>query len=325
MANDIPPQPIAGQIRGLTAAFDRLIAPDATIELLAEGFTWTEGPVWIADGGYLLFSDVPENRIYRWSEEDGVSVFLDPSGYDGPDPLIFREPGANGLIPGPGNTILLADHGNRAVARLDLATRQKTFLATHYRGRRFNSPNDLARARDGTIYFTDPPYGLAGLDASPLKELPFNGVYKIDPDGAVALLDDSISFPNGIILSPDEQTLYVACSDPDRAIWMAYALNSRGEVAARRIFADVTALVDPVRRPGLPDGMTIDAAGNLFATAPGGIIVFAPDSTMIGQIGVGTAIANCTFGEDGGTLFIAAHHRLAKIRTLTCAPPIADA
>lgn len=320
MANDIPLTPIAGQIRALTPAFDSLIARDATIELLAEGFTWTEGPVWIADGLYLLFSDVPENRIYRWSREDGVSVFLDPSGYDGPDPSPFREPGANGLIPGPGNSILLADHGNRAIARLDLATRQKTFLATHYRGRRFNSPNDLARARDGTIYFTDPPYGLAGLDASPLKELPFNGVYKLDPDGGVALLDDGISFPNGIILSPDEQTLYVACSDPGRAIWMAYALDSDGDVAARRLFADVTASVDAVRRPGLPDGMTIDAAGNLFATAPGGVAVFAPDGTMIGQIGVGTAIANCTFGEDGSTLFIAAHHSLARIRTLTCAP-----
>jgi gluconolactonase len=320
LANDIPPPPIAGQIRALTPAFDSLIARDATIELLAEGFTWTEGPVWVADGGYLLFSDVPENRIYRWSEADGVSVFLDPSGYDGPDPAAFREPGANGLIPGPGNSILLADHGNRAIARLDLATRQKTFLATHYRGKRFNSPNDLARARDGTIYFTDPPYGLAGLDASPLKELPFNGVYRIDPDGAVALLDDSISFPNGIILSPDERTLYVACSDPDRAIWMAYALDGRGDVAERRLFADVTASVDAVRRPGLPDGMTIDAAGNLFATGPGGILVFTPDGTMVGQIGVGTAIANCTFGEDGRTLFIAAHHRLARIRTLTCAP-----
>ena len=325
MANDIPMTPTLGQIRALTPAFDSLIARDATIELLAEGFTWTEGPAWIADGAYLLFSDVPENRIHRWSREGGVSVFLDPSGYDGPDPSPFREPGANGLVPGPGNSILVADHGNRAIARLDLATRQKSFLATDYRGRRFNSPNDLARARNGTIYFTDPPYGLAGLDASPLKELPFNGVYKIDPDGAVALLDDSISFPNGIILSPDEQTLYVACSDPDRAIWLAYALDSRGDVAGRRIFADATASVDPVRRPGLPDGMTIDAAGNLFATGPGGIIVFAPDGTMIGQISVGTAIANCTFGEDGSTLFIAAHHRLARIRTLTRAPHIGDA
>jgi gluconolactonase len=320
VANDTPPQPIAGQVRALTPAFASLIQADTPIELLAEGFTWTEGPVWITEGAYLLFSDVPENRIYRWSEEDGVSVFLDPSGYAGPDPSTFREPGANGLIRGAGSSILLADHGNRAIAVLDLATRQKTFLATNYRGRRFNSPNDLARARDGTIYFTDPPYGLAGLNASPLKELPFNGVYKIDPDGAVTLLDDSISFPNGIILSPDERTLYVACSDPDRAIWMAYALDSRGEIAARRLFADVTGLVDAVRRPGLPDGMTIDAAGNLFATAPGGITVFAPDGMMIGQISVGTAIANCTFGEDGSTLFIAAHQRLARVRTLTRAP-----
>jgi gluconolactonase len=324
VANHIPPTPIAGQIRALTPAFDRLIARDARIELLAEGFTWTEGPAWIAEGGYLLFSDVPENRIYRWSEKDGVSLFLEPSGYDGPDPDAFREPGANGLIPGRGNSILLADHGNRAIARLDLATRQKSFLATHYRGKRFNSPNDLARARDGTIYFTDPPYGLAGLDASPLKELPFNGVYRVDPDGAVALIDDSISFPNGIILSPDEQTLYVACSDPDRAIWLAYALDSRGDAGSRRVFADVTASVDPVRHPGLPDGMTIDRAGNLFATGPGGIAVFAPDGTMIGRIGVGTAIANCTFGEDGSTLFIAAHRRLARIRTLTCAARVAD-
>ncbi|MDB5699244.1 MAG: SMP-30/gluconolactonase/LRE family protein [Alphaproteobacteria bacterium] len=317
MSSDAPPTPTFGQIRRLAPGLDALIDPDARIEIVAEGFTWTEGPVWIDEDRALLFSDVPENRIYRWSENDGVSVFLDPSGYDGPDPSGFREPGANGLIRGPGNSILLADHGNRAIARLDLETRQKSFLASHYRGKRLNSPNDLVRASDGTIYFTDPPYGLAGLNESPLKELPFNGVYRIDPDGGIALLDEGVSFPNGIILSPDERTLYVACSDPRRAIWLAYQLDRRGGVVSRRVFADMTASVDPERRPGLPDGMAIDAAGNLFATGPGGIIIFAPDGIMLGQISVGTAIANCTFGEDGGTLFLAAHHRVARVRTRT--------
>lgn len=305
-----------GQIERESPALDALIVPDARIEKLADGLIWSEGPVWIEEGGYLLFSDVPGNKMYRWSEADGLSVFLDPSGYDGPDPSAFREPGSNGLIRGPGYTILLCDHGNRAVARLDLATRQKTFLATRFEGKRFNSPNDLVRASSGAIYFTDPPYGLEGLNDSPLKELPYNGVYRLDPDGAVVLLDDGLTFPNGIILSPDERTLYVAVSDPGRPVWMAFDVGADGSISGGHVFADASEDV-AAGLPGLPDGMAVDVDGNLFATGPGGVQIFNPDGERLGRISTGTAIANCAFGDDGRTLYLAAHHAIARLRTLT--------
>ena len=306
-----------GQVEREAKALDALIAPGEPIQKLADGFKWSEGPVWIPDGKYLLFSDVPANKAYRWSEKDGLSTFLDPSGYDGPAPEGFREPGSNGLIRGPGNSILMADHGNRAVARVDLASKKKSFLATHYQGKRFNSPNDLVLASSGAIFFTDPPYGLAGMDASPLKELPHNGVYRLDADGTVTLLDASMTFPNGIILSPDERTLYVANSDPKRPIWMAFALNAKGEVTGKRLFADASDGV-AAKLPGLPDGMAIDRNGNLFATGPGGVLVFAPDGTRLGRIDTGTAVANVTFGDDDGrTLYLTSNNMLVRLRTRT--------
>lgn len=308
--------PAVGRIVRSDPALDRLIAPGAAIEKLAEGFTWSEGPVWIAEGQYLLFSDVPQNRIHRWSAAEGASVFMAPSGYDGPDPSGFREPGSNGLIAGPAGSILMADHGNRAIARVDLATRAKSLLATRYQGKRFNSPNDLVRADNGAIFFTDPPYGLKGMGQSPLKELPFNGVYRLDPEGEVSLLEDSLTFPNGIALSPDQRTLYVAVSDPERAVIMAYDLGPAGRLSGGRVFRDFTAMVGP-SAPGLPDGLAVDAAGNLFATGPGGVHVLAPDGRFLGRIDTGTAAANCKFGEDGRTLFITSGPFLARVRTLT--------
>lgn len=296
-------------------ALDGLIAPDAELEVLATGFTWSEGPVWIADGGYLLFSDVPNNRIHRWSERDGASVFMEPSGYEGPDASAFREPGSNGLIAGPQGSILMADHGNRAVARLDLATRRKTLLATRYGGARFNSPNDLVQASNGAVFFTDPPYGLKDMDQSPFKEMAHNGVYRLDPDGGVTLLVDDLTFPNGIALSPDERTLYVAVSDPGNAVLMAYDLDAAGGVSGGRVLRNFTDQVGE-SRPGLPDGMAVDRQGHLFATGPGGVHVLTPGGLSLGLIQTGGAAANCAFG-DGGALFITAGDRLLRLRTLT--------
>ena len=313
---DRPAYETVGRIVAEAPDLARLVAPDARIEKLAEGFRWSEGPVWIESGRFLLLSDVPANRMYRWSEQDGLSVFLDPSGYDGPDPGRFREPGSNGLIRGPGNTILLADHGNRAIARLDLDTRKKTLLANDFEGRRFNSPNDLVRAADGSIYFTDPPYGLEGLNDSPLKELGWNGVYRLRPDGRVDLLERGMTFPNGILLSPDEKTLYVANSDPQRAVIMAFALREDGSLGPGRVFADMTDLAK-AGLPGLPDGMAVDRDGTLFATGPGGVHVFSAAGERLGRIETGTAIANCAFGEDGRTLFLASNNYLARIRLRT--------
>jgi gluconolactonase len=305
-----------GRIHRESPLLDALVAPDAVIEKLADGFTWSEGPVWIAEGGHLLFSDVPANIMYRWTEGEGASVFLNPSGYDGPEPSYFREPGSNGLVRGPGNTILLADHGNRAVASLDLATKTKTLLVTHHEGKRFNSPNDLVRASNGTVYFTDPPYGLEGLNDSPHKELAWNGVYRLDPDGVVTLIEKGMSYPNGIILSPNERRLYVANSDPQRAVVMAFDLDEDGNPSGNRVFADMQAMHNGGLK-GMPDGMAIDRDGNLFATGPGGVHIITPDGTRLGRIDTGTAVANCTFGEDGRTLFIASDHMLVRIHTLT--------
>lgn len=308
------PYPAVGRLTAFDAAFHDIVPADARIEQLADGFTWSEGPAWIRDGNYLLFTDVPENKLYRWSGDDGLSVFLEPSGYDGPATDTLREAGANGLYPEPEGTVLLADSGSRLVARLDPATRRKTALATHYDGKRFNSPNDVVRRGDGVVFFTDPPYGLEGLNDSPVKELDFNGVYRLDPDGTVELLDDGLTFPNGIALSPDERTLYVANSDPERPIWMAYTLDAGGAVQSQRVFADAADLVGD-DSPGLPDGMAVAADGTLFATGPGGVLVFAPDGRRLGRIETGTAVANCAFGDDGRTLYMSSHGSLARVRT----------
>lgn len=322
---DMPTRPAVGRTAAfdatLEAAFRRIVPADARVEPVAEGFTWAEGPAWIAgsDGGHLLFTDVPENRLYRWSPREGLSVFLEPSGYAGPPLDALREPGANGLHPEPGGTVLLADSGSRLVARLDLATKKKTPLATHYQGRRFNSPNDLVRRRDGTVFFTDPPYGLTGIDDSPAKELRFNGVYRLDPDGRVRLLDDRLRYPNGIALSPDERTLYVANSDPAHPLWIAYALDERGEVAGRRVFADASDLVAQ-GAPGLPDGMAVASDGTLFATGPGGVLVFAPDGRRLGRIETGTAVSNCAFGDDGRSLYMTSDHFVARVRVTVAGP-----
>ncbi|MDR6992737.1 gluconolactonase [Luteimonas sp. 3794] len=312
-------RPAIGGLSQYAPGFDAVVASDARIEQLAEGFTWAEGPAWIADGGYVLFTDVPENRIHRWSETDGLSVFLEPSGYAGPPLDVLREAGANGLFAEPDGTVLLADSGNRSVERLDLATKRKTTLVREYDGRRFNSPNDVVRRSDGVIFFTDPPYGLKDFDASPVKELPFNGVYRLDTDGRVHLLDDGLTRPNGIALSPDGRTLYVANSDPERAIWMAYALDAEGAVTSRRVFADAGDLVGD-DAPGLPDGMAVAADGTIFATGPGGVLVFAPDGTRLGRIETGGPVANVGFGDDGRTLYLTSNSILARVRLQIAGP-----
>ena len=310
-----PPEPYSaiGVVHRSAPELDALVDPEARIEQLAEGFQWSEGPVWIPHGRYLLFSDVPANKMYRWSRADGLSVFLDPSASETAEP---DAPGTNGLIRGPGDSIFAADHGGRALVQIDLNTKKKTPLATHYQGKRFNSPNDLVRASSGAVYFTDPPYGLEGLNESPLKELPYNGVFRLDPDGKVTLLHAGLSMPNGVILSPDERTLYVTNSDPERAVIMAFPVQADGTLRPARLFADMTPLAKEGLK-GLPDGLAIDRQGNLFSTGPGGVHVFAPDGTRLGRIDTGTAVANAKFGADGRTLFLTSHDRLARIRTRT--------
>lgn len=305
-----------------TALAADVFADGAQVEKLTDDlFGWSEGPVWIRDGGYLLFTDVPENKIYKWTERDGLETFLQPSGLVGEDTQnVFREPGANGLVPGdiPG-TILLADHGNRAIVRLELETKEKTFLATHFDGKRFSSPNDLVMAEDGAIYFTDPPYGLRDLDASPYKEMAFNGVYLWRPDesgGSIRLVDDSLPRPNGTARSPDGGTLYVTVSDPAAAHVYAYTLGADGLAIKRSLFADLTAMVRQGYQ-GLPDGMTVDVEGRIYVTGPGGVHVFLPDGTPVARIETGAPVANCAFGDDGHTLYMTSGSFLARVRLKT--------
>jgi gluconolactonase len=302
-----------GQLTTYDDAFHAIVPADARIEQIAAGFTWAEGPLWIADGDYLLFTDVPENTLHRWSERDGASVFLKPSGYDGPALDTLREAGANGLLLEPAGTVLLADSGTREVARLDLASKRKTSIAARYDGKRFNSPNDLVRRSDGAVFFTDPPYGLKGIDTSPAKELAHNGVYRIDTDGRVTLLDAALKYPNGIALSPDERTLYVANSDGAKPVWIAYTLDAKGNVIERRTFADASDLVAE-GKPGLPDGLEVTRDGHLFATGPGGVIVFDASGKRLGRIETGSAVANVALDHDERTLYLTSHHILARVR-----------
>jgi gluconolactonase len=288
------------------------------MEVLAGGFEWTEGPVWVKDGGYLLFSVIPPNKVLKWKEGAGCSIYLKPSGFTGAKDL-REEPGSNGLVLDPQGRLVLCQHGDRRMARMKagLSTPKAEYetLADKHEGKRFNSPNDAAYHSSGALYFTDPPYGLAKRMEDPAKEIPYQGVYRLGTDGAVTLLTKEVTRPNGIAFSPDEKTLYVASSDPDKAVWHAFPVNADGTLGAGRIFADFTKDVGKVK--GLPDGLKVDVKGNLYATGPGGVLVFAPDGTHLGTLATGQATSNCAWGDDGSTLYITADQYLVRIRTAT--------
>ena len=301
-------------IGSVEAVSNTLISKDAKIEKLGGDHMWSEGPVWIKKGGYLLYTDVPGNVIYKFKEGQGITTWMSPSGHPDPKPSYTSSQGANGLSPLDDDHIIVPDHGNRTLYKLNLKSKAKTVLVDRFEGKKFNSPNDAVLSKAGTIYFTDPPYGLVKQDDSEAKELAYNGVYALYPDGAVALLDDKLTRPNGIILSPDEQTLYVANSDPDDAKWMAYSLDENGMPDDRREILNVTADVK-AGAPGLPDGMAIDSQGNLYATGPGGVLILSSEGERLGLIRTGTAIANCAFGDDGHTLYMTSHTFLARVKT----------
>ena len=303
-----------GTIERHDPRFDKLIPPGAAIEVLAEGFDWAEGPAWDRKLGSLLFSDIPPNTVYRWREgAKKPEVFLKPSGYTQGPPR-GGEPGSNGLAFDPEGRLVLCQHGDRRVARLEPDGSFKT-LVDRFEGKRLNSPNDLVFAADGSLYFTDPPYGLLAGNSDPAKELPYNGVYRLSKTGELTLLTKEMSFPNGIGLSPDGKTLYVANSDSARAVWMAFPVKPDGTIGEGRVFFDATRGMKTLK--GAPDGLKLDKAGNLFATGPGGVLVFAPDGTHLGTLNTGEATANVGWGDDGSTLYITADMFLARIRTAT--------
>ena len=285
------------------------------MEKLAEGFAWSEGPVWIKDGGYLLFSDIPNNAIRKWKDGAGLSVFMQPAGYSGASKR-GGEPGSNGLTVDAQGRLTMCEHGDRRVTRVE-KDGKKTVLADKFEGKRFNSPNDLVYNSKGDLYFTDPPYGLEKNWDDPARELDFCGVFRLSKDGKLSAVIKDLTRPNGIAFSPDEKKLYIAVSDnPNNAVYMIYDVNSDGSVTNGRKFFDASDWAK-ANRPGAPDGIKVDKDGNLWATGPGGIYVFAPDATLLGNIDTGERTANLNWGEDGTVLYFCADAYLGRIKTGT--------
>lgn len=305
-----------GKIERFDPALDRLIAADAPVEKLAEGFQWAEGPVWLA--GALVFSDVPKNTAYRWKEGmTAAEIFLKPSGLllaDADARAAFREPGSNGLALDSQGRLLLCQHGERRIARWENG--KFTSVADRFDGKRFNTPNDLAVQRSGEIYFTDPPYGFREVDDSPLRELPWHGVYRVATDGAVTLLTKTIRYPNGIAFSPDEKTLYVGSTENGNPHIVAFDVQPDGTLAKERMFFDARPMLATGLQGGC-DGMKIDRDGNVWTTGPGGVLVIDAKGKLLGRIATGVPTANCGWGDDGGTLYITANHFLLRVKTTT--------
>ncbi len=308
--------PTIGSIDRKDAKLDALIPKDATIEVLSDGYKWTEGCVWSQPGGHLLFSDIPNNRIVKWTEKDGAKDYLKPSGYTGSAKFTGAEPGSNGLAFDKNGVLWLCQHGDRRIAKLGP---NGVFVTAvdKYMGKRFNSPNDLVFAKNGDLYFTDPPYGLPGQMKDPGKELDFQGVYRLSAKGDLTLLTKEMTRPNGIGLSPDEKTLYVANSDPEAAIWRAFPIKDDGTLGAGKTIYDATKDVAASPDKGLPDGLKVDAKGNIFATAVNGVYVFAPDFTFLGRIVTNDKTANVGWGDDGSVLYLCTNDKLTRVKTST--------
>lgn len=307
--------PTLGTIERLDPRLDELVPKDAKIEVLSAGYDWIEGPVWFKDGGYLLFSEIPSNTIMKWKEGngEGISRFMRPSGFTGVG-YYSKEPGSNGLIVDPQGRLVCCEHGDRRVSYLTKGGGKRT-LADNYQGKRFNSPNDGAFKSNGDLYFTDPAYGLPKGFEDPSRELDFAGVYRVTPKGEVTLLTREMTRPNGIAFSPDEKTLYVAQSDEKAAIWKSFPVLEDGTLGPGKVFFDSTKWIG--KKKGLPDGMKVDSKGNLFATGPGGLLIFAPDGTHLGTFSTNENTSNCAWGDDGSTLYMTVDMYLCRIHLTT--------
>ena len=306
----LPEQPVLM----LKPAMQQVVASDAKLEQLAEGFRWSEGPIAEPGSGDILFSDVPENKVYRWNEQQGLTVYLQPSGYTGLYPQNNRQQGANGLIFNQKNQLVLAQHGDRRLALLQGVSDgqpQYQTLVTQFNGKLLNSPNDLVQHSNGSYLFTDPPYGLKDADDSKQKQLAFNGVYWLKGSD-VTLVTDQLTRPNGLALSPDEKWLYVANSDPQAAQWWKYPLTADGSVGEGQLLFDATAWVSS--KPGLPDGLKVLPSGHLLATGPGGVLVFNAKGEHLGTIQTGVAAANVALSSDNSWLYITASSYLLRIK-----------
>ena len=305
-----------GEITLLTDMANPPIAADAVIHDLGGAFGWAEGPVWVEAIDALLMTDVPGKTIWRYDAETGLSVWMSPSTRPGADVPDDAE-GANGLFMLDGQTMLVPDHGSRSLYTIGVETRDVTLLADSFDGRRLNSPNDVVVHDNSTIYFTDPPYGLSG-DDDPRKEIAFNGVYALTPSGELTLVDGGLTRPNGIALSPDQSTLFVANSDPEASLYQIYPVSADGAVGEGRLLADVTEDYASAGY-GLPDGMAISRDGTIFATGPGGVLVMAADGERLAKVSVGKPCANVTFGpfgsDDHTALYMTCQDRLYVVET----------
>jgi gluconolactonase len=305
-----------GAIERLDPSFDAIVNTDAKIEILSEGYEWSEGPVWIESEKMLLFSDVPKNTIYKWTEKNGTEVYLTPSGYTGETPSASKEPGSNGLTLDTSGKLILCQHGDRRVARLeapfDSPKAVFSTVADLFEGKKLSSPNDAVVKKNGVVFFTDPPYGLPMQQDDSTKQIPFNGVYKVSAAGAVTVLVDSLTRPNGIAFTPDEKTFIVANSDPAKARWYAFDITENDSIINQRIFFDATE--NTKTEKGLPDGLKIDKQGNIFASAPGGIWIFNATGKLLGKIRLPNATANCALADDDKTLFITSDMQLLRVK-----------
>ncbi len=296
--------------------FYELIDKEATIEVLAEGHVWTEGPLWVPELDALLYSDIPPNEIHIWKEGQGAQLYLKPSGYTS-DIERGGEVGSNALLLNAENQLVLCQHGNRQMAKMDapLTDPASNFetIANSYLGKKLNSPNDAIYHSNGSLYFTDPPYGLEKQMDDPTKEIDFQGVYRVDQKGEVSLVTKTLTRPNGLAFNQDETRLYVANSDPDRAIWNVYDVSPDGSVSNERVFFDVTDQVP--HKKGLPDGMKVDARGMIYATGPGGVLIFTPEGSHLATINTGQATSNCAFGgKQMDYLYMTADDYLMRIK-----------
>jgi gluconolactonase len=288
--------------------------PGREVEIIADGFKWTEGPLWIESKKMLLFSDVFSNQVYKWTEGKGAEVYLKGSGYTGTTSR-GGELGSNGLLLNSDNKLVLCQHGNRQVAVMETSLDQPkpvyTAVAAEFKGKKLNSPNDGVFKSNGDLYFTDPPYGLVGRMTDPLKEIPWQGVYLVKPTGAIVLLCDSITRPNGIAFFPGQQRLLVANSDENKPFWYVFDVVN-DSLRNGKIFYNALSAVNDGK--GLPDGLKIDNNGNVFATGPGGVFIFNAGGKLLGKIKLPVAPANCAFSADQKTLYITATNYVLRLR-----------
>lgn len=312
-AQDSTNFPTIGEVLRFDPALDEVIDKDAQIEVLSSGFAWGEGPVWNKEGGYLLFSDVHRNRVIKWTEGVGAEVFLEPSGFSGIGSYSLGL-GSNGLAIDSQGRLLSCEHGDRRVSIMVFNEGKRT-LVDNYQGKRFNSPNDLTLSKSGNLYFTDPTYGLPQREEDPTRELDFAGVYFLNTQGELSLVTDKLRFPNGVALSPDDKTLYVAQSDPEYPIVVAFPLRPDGSAGEGRVLFNAKPHTN--LGEGNPDGLKTDQSGNLWVTGMGGVMVISPKGKMIGHIATGEKTANCAWGNDGSVLYITADTYLCRIQTKT--------